>query len=136
MALHGLSEGFGVGDQVADGYGEVLEGARIRVIADGGVSCFPTKADCRRGPWRAGVRRLYADDGHRLMGSLLRSVRHSKGGYRDFGFGSLRGGAEKLPGREWLAAISDWISGRWKSPVRTSPSDRADVGTRQDPFIT
>lgn len=53
---------------------EVLEGARIGVIADG-VSCFPTKADCRR------IRGVPVFDGYtrmvaRLMGSLavLRSV--------------------------------------------------------------
>lgn len=80
---------------------EVLEGARIGVIADG-VSCFPTKADCRR------IRGVPVFDGYtrmvaRLMGSLavLRSVSIPKG-YRDFGFGSLRAVAPKNCGREWL----------------------------------
>lgn len=92
----GYQKGFrGRGDRVADrGAGEVLEGARIGVIADG-VSCFPTKADCRR------IRGVPVFDGYtrmvaRLMGSLavLRSVSIPKG-YRDFGFGSLRAVAPK-----------------------------------------
>lgn len=82
LALHGLSEGVSG------------SGARIGVIADG-VSCFPTKADCRR------IRGVPVFDGYtrmvaRLMGSLavLRSVSIPKG-YRDFGFGSLRAVAPK-----------------------------------------
>ncbi|WP_237049932.1 hypothetical protein [Mycobacterium tuberculosis] len=59
------------------------------------LSCFPTKADCRR------IRGVPVFDGYtrmvaRLMGSLavLRSVSIPKG-YRDFGFGSLRAVAPK-----------------------------------------
>lgn len=96
LALHGLSEGVSGSGGSGGRWGawEVLEGARIGVIADG-VSCFPTKADCRR------IRGVPVFDGYtrmvaRLMGSLavLRSVSIPKG-YRDFGFGSLRAVAPK-----------------------------------------
>lgn len=92
----GYQKGFrGRGDRVADGvqgkFWKALESGLSPTV----VSCFPTKADCRR------IRGVPVFDGYtrmvaRLMGSLavLRSVSIPKG-YRDFGFGSLRAVAPK-----------------------------------------